>query len=318
MANTFTITKMYTTGNRRYRAAEIYKPVGVVLHSIGVPQPRARVLRDAWQRDASPYVTHYVLDDTEILHCMPDNYKCWHVGSPGNDKWIGIEMCEPSQITYLSGATFRINDIEAAQEYTAACYRRAVYLIAQLCTKYGWNPYTAVLTHNEVTRRKLSNTDHVDPEHLWNGLGMGYDLAKLRHDVAAQMLVAPPAEEPEKPVELPQEVGQMYRIRKSWSDAASQIGAYSIYENALAAWKSGYAIYDKDGKQVYPFKKYAVRVTASALHVRKGPSTSYASVQLLPRGGAYTIVEERGDWGLLKSYAAKRDGWVNLMFTERI
>ena len=53
-----TITEALCTGNRRYGAAEPLRPQGVVLHSIGTPQPRARVLRDYWQRDASPYVVH--------------------------------------------------------------------------------------------------------------------------------------------------------------------------------------------------------------------------------------------------------------------
>ena len=43
----------------------------------------------------------------------------------------------------------------------------------------------------------------------------------------------------------------MYRIRKSWADAASQIGAYENLDNAKAACKAGYTVYDKDGKAVY-------------------------------------------------------------------
>lgn len=181
------ITEALTVGNRRYRAAEKFTPVGVVLHSIGCPQPKAQVLRDAWQRDSSPYVTHYVLDDKVIFHCMPDNYRCWHVGSPGNSKWIGIEMCEPKQIKYTRGAVFTVSNLIEAQEYAAACYNNAVWLIAYLCKKYGWNPQTAIYTHHEVTVKGMSLTDHVDPEHLWNGLGMGYNLYQLRKDVAAMM-----------------------------------------------------------------------------------------------------------------------------------
>ena len=181
------ITEALTTGNRRYKAAENYTPLGVVLHSIGCPQPRAQVLRDSWHRDSTPYVTHYVLDNKTILHCMPDNFKCWHIGSPGNSKWIGIEMCEPSQIKYTRGAVFTVSNLIEAQEYAAACYNNAVWLIAYLCKKYGWNPNTAIYTHHEVTVKGMSMTDHVDPEHLWNGLGMGYNLYQLRRDVAAMM-----------------------------------------------------------------------------------------------------------------------------------
>ncbi|MBQ1280848.1 MAG: N-acetylmuramoyl-L-alanine amidase [Oscillospiraceae bacterium] len=300
------IREAICTGNRRYRAAEPLRPVGAVLHSIGVPQPRAQVLRDAWQRDASPYVTHYVLDDTEILHCMPDNFKCWHVGSPGNDRFLGIEMCEPREITYTSGAGFTARDPEAAQRYAAACRERAIRLLAKLCRDNGWDPAEAIWTHGELARRKLSNTDHADPEHLWKGLGMDYGLSQLRRDVAAAMGAA----------EQPRD--GLYRIRKAWEDAASQVGAYRSLENALAARPEGYAVFDETGRQLAPAPQRLVRITASALNVRRGPSASTPVVQMLPRGGVYTVVEEVGGWGLLKAYAARRDGWISLNWTETV
>lgn len=44
---------------------------------------------------------------------------------------------------------------------------------------------------------------------------------------------------------------QLYRVRKSWTDAKSQIGAFSSLKNAKKACKSGYAVFDSSGKQVY-------------------------------------------------------------------
>ena len=308
------ITEALCTGNRRYKSAELFTPKGVVLHSIGTPQPRASVLREFWQRDASPYVVHYMVDDQNILHCMPDNLKCWHVGSPGNSKWIGIEMGEPSQIKYTSGATFTVSDLAAARAYAEAAYRNAVWLIARLCKEHGWDPFTAVYTHRDVTRQRLSNTDHVDPEHLWNGLGMGYSLLTLRRDVAAAMGQAAAVPTPEQPSAS----GQMYRIRKTWSDAASQIGAYTNLNYAKAACKDGYAVFDAAGTQVWPeqeFKQYIVRITAkSGLNVRTGPGTNYGVAMTIAYGGGYTIVEEQNGWGKLKSGA----GWICLKYTERV
>lgn len=241
-----TITEKYCTGNRRYKAAQTFTPQGVVLHSIGTPQPIADVLWNYWQNDGSAYVVHYMVDDSKILHCMPDNYKCWHVGSPGNDRFIGIEMGEPKQIKYTSGATFTVSDLAAARAYAEAAYRNAVWLIAKLCRDHGWDPNTAIHTHYEVTTRKLSNTDHVDPQHLWDGLGMGYSLLTLRRDVAAAMGQASAAPAPDQPAAV-----QMYRIRKTWADAASQIGAYANLDYAKAACKDGYKVYDKNGAVVY-------------------------------------------------------------------
>lgn len=225
-----TITETLTRGNSRYKAAEPLTPTGVILHSIGTPQPSARVLQEYWDRNGSPYVTHYVLDDREILHCMPDNYKCWHVGSPGNAKWLGIEMCEPRQIKYTSGATFTVSDKAAAKAFVTACYENAVWLLAYLCKKYGWNPQTAILTHNEVTRTKASNTDHVDPEHLWKGLGLSYTLKTLRADVAARMGEQPKQEASET----------LYRV---------QVGAFS---------KKAYATMKMDAVKAAGFDAFIV------------------------------------------------------------
>lgn len=61
--------------------------------------------------------------------------------------------------------------------------------------------------------------------------------------------------------------GQMYRIRKSWSDVKSQVGAYRNLESAKSECPVGYNVYDKDGKCVYsnPAKEeeqmYRVRKT---------------------------------------------------------
>lgn len=309
-----TITEAICTGNRRYKAAELFTPKGVVLHSIGTPQPKASVLREFWQRDASPYVVHYMVDDKQILHCMPDNLKCWHVGSPGNSKWIGIEMGEPSKIKYTSGATFTVSDLAAARAYAEAAYKNAVWLISKLCKQHGWDPFTAVYTHREVTRQRLSNTDHVDPEHLWDGLGLGKTLLQLRRDVAAAMGQAAAVPTPEQPSAS----SQMYRIRKTWADAASQIGAYTNMEYAKAACKDGYAVFDAAGTQVWPeqeFKPYIVRITAqSGLNVRSGPGTNYGVVMTLAYGSGYTIVEEQNGWGKLKSGI----GWICLKYTERV
>lgn len=241
-----TIIEAICTGNRRYKAAEKFSPKGPALHSLGCPQPSAPVLINTWQNDWSPYVTHYIIDATGIYHCMPDNYKCWHLGSPGNSQYIGAEMTEPKEIQYTGGATFIVTDLAAARAHVTACYNNAVWLFAKLCRENGWDP-SAIMTHGEITRQKLSNTDHVDPEHLWNGLGLGYSLLTFRRDVANEMgqLSAAPV-----PV-TPAPSSQVYRIRKSWADVASQIGAYTNLDYAKAACKDGYRVYNKDGAVVY-------------------------------------------------------------------
>ena len=42
-----------------------------------------------------------------------------------------------------------------------------------------------------------------------------------------------------------------YRVRRSWEDAASQIGAYRVKENAIAGCPAGYFVYDEDGVVIF-------------------------------------------------------------------
>ncbi len=52
--------------------------------------------------------------------------------------------------------------------------------------------------------------------------------------------------------DAPVQAKSLYRVRKSWDDAKSQLGAFENLENAKNAWKSGYYIYDANGVVVYP------------------------------------------------------------------
>ena len=334
-----TITEKYCTGNRRYKAAQTFSPQGVVLHSIGTPQPSADVLWNYWQNDGSAYVVHYMVDDSKILHCMPDNYKCWHVGSPGNSQYIGIEMGEPRQIHYTSGSRFTVSDLATAQRYTENCYKNAVELIAYLCKKYGWNPDTDVHTHYEITQRRLSNTDHVDPQHLWNGLGMGYDLATLKRDVKAAMSGSSSTSTgSSKPVLMVGSRGQdVYKLQSRLKELGyyphtidSVFGAktkacvmqfqkeHNLVQDGIVGVLTWGALDSAQAKSTDVSTSYVVKITASALNVRSQPNTSSSIVNVLSRGGAYTIVEERSGWGLLKAYSQKKNGWISLKYTKRI
>lgn len=44
---------------------------------------------------------------------------------------------------------------------------------------------------------------------------------------------------------------QLYRVRRSWSDASSQLGAFRSFENAKDAAKPSYGVFDSEGRLVY-------------------------------------------------------------------
>ena len=51
----------------------------------------------------------------------------------------------------------------------------------------------------------------------------------------------------------PETAATPYRVRKSWPDAAGQLGAYNVYDNAkrMADENPGYTVYDATGKALY-------------------------------------------------------------------
>ena len=126
-----------------------------------------------------------------------------------------------------------------------------------------------------------------------------------------------PAPKPE-----PTTADGFFRVRKSWDDSKSQVGAYKILANAKAkADETGLTVYDSKGNAVYtpvPEKKadvpFLIRVK-TGMNIRKGPGTNYPAYRDCPVG-VFTIVETDGDWGRLKA-----GGWLyiaNSRWTERI
>ena len=127
------------------------------------------------------------------------------------------------------------------------------------------------------------------------------------------------------------DVVKYYRVRKTWDDAKSQLGAYTILANAkaMADKNPGYEVYDWNGKQVYPEvaagvnktdTPFLVKVSIPDLNIRKGAGTNTAKTGQVTGVGIFTILEVRegkgsdAGWGRLKSGA----GWIALSFCERI
>lgn len=122
----------------------------------------------------------------------------------------------------------------------------------------------------------------------------------------------------------------LYRVRKTWADSKSQLGAYKVLDNAKkkADENPGYSVFDESGKVVYSgktstpaqtFKPYLVKVTTSVLNIRKGAGTNYGTNGAIRDMGVYTIVAEANGqgatkWGKLKSGA----GWISLDYTKKV
>lgn len=85
---------------------------------------------------------------------------------------------------------------------------------------------------------------------------------------------------------------QLYRVRKSWSDAKSQIGAFSSLDNAKKACKSGYSVFDANGNVVYPTKKSVDEIAREVIQGKWGNGTDRKK-RLTNAGYDYNAVQKR-------------------------
>ena len=244
------IVKNYLTKNRCYQRNVKRKPIGIQLHTIGTGQGTAQAVADYWNQSAVSACVTYIVDcDTEgkVLQCLPEDVRSWADAGYGNDHLITFEICESDYIRYTGGANYDVLDAKRFKADIMRGYNTAVLLCADICRRHEWNP-TAKLpsglylisSHDEGRRAGLSS-DHVDPTHVWGRFGL--TMNGFRADVKAALdgNFEVTDSEPEK----------WYRVRKTWEDAGTQLGAYLSLENAKANCPAGYTVYDWNGKAVY-------------------------------------------------------------------
>lgn len=183
------------TKNPCYKAGKKITVKGLMLHSVGCPQPKASVFLSSWNSASYDNAcVHAFIDgnDGTVYQTLPWNYRGWHCASgkngSGNNTHIGVEMCEPACIKYTGGSSFTCSDKATARAVAKRTYQSAVELFAMLCKKYNLNPTAdgVILSHREGYKRGIAS-NHGDPEHLWNGLGLSYTMDGFRKDVKAAM-----------------------------------------------------------------------------------------------------------------------------------
>lgn len=85
---------------------------------------------------------------------------------------------------------------------------------------------------------------------------------------------------------------EMYRVRKSWEDSKSQIGAYRVYENAVKQCNDnpGYSVYDSNGKCLYTTKKSNEEIAKEVIQGKWGNGTERKQ-RLTEAGYDYSTVQ---------------------------
>lgn len=176
------IIEAFAAKNKCYQAGAALVPRGLMLHSIGCPQPNAAALAryfDQYQPGGQSVCVHaFAQADGTVYQTLPWEMRGWHCGGSANGTHIGVEMTEPG-----AGMAYA----EAAAQITGT-YRTAVALFAQLCETYGLDPLAdgVIIGHAEGHRRGVAS-NHADPEYLWWQYGMGFTMDGFRAAVAEAM-----------------------------------------------------------------------------------------------------------------------------------
>lgn len=185
------IIQSILTDNPCYKAGKKITVKGLMLHSVGCPQPSASVFIKNWNRaDYDRACVHAFIDgdNGNVYQTLPWNHRGWHGGGKCNDTHIGVEMCEPACIRYTHGNNIVCVDMTTPRAVVQRTYDTAVILFAHLCKQYGLDPLAdgVIISHKEGGIKGIASR-HGDPEHLWDQLGMGYTMDTFRKAVKVAM-----------------------------------------------------------------------------------------------------------------------------------
>lgn len=256
-------------------------------------------------RDAS--CNYGIGTDGRVSLCVEEKNRSWCTSSNANDqRAVTIECASDKTEPYTMNS---------------AVYATLIKLCTDICRRNGKSKLLWFADKDKSLNYAPKSDEMVITVHRWfaNKSCPGDWLYARLGNLAAKVTAAlgGVAQTPSA------DTSTWYRVRKTWADAKSQLGAYHSLANAKACVdkNAGYFVFDEYGKVLYPnvgAVPYMVRVSISDLNIRKGPGTNFARTQYIPVG-TYTIVEEAdgqgaSKWGRLKSGA----GWISLDYCTKV
>ena len=273
-----TIKQRFLTQNDCYKSGRTITPNSMQLHTIGTGQNTAQSLASYWNQGGIQACVQYCIDAEQpglVYQFLPDNRRPWADAGYGNNNSIAVELMQSDYMKYTSGANYVVTDEAKFKADVTRAYNTAVEFFAMKCKEYGWNPQEKmsnglhrVYSHDEGRRLGLSSA-HVDPTHIWNRYGWTMD--KFRADVASAM----------KGVVVPIQTEEIkYKVRLTWDNERSQLGAYVNYDKAVekANENPGYTVFDLSGKALYTSKG----LSAAAVIANQTKEKSIALLSTLP------------------------------------
>ena len=253
--------KLIFTENACYKAGRKITVKGIMVHSTGANNPwlKRYVGPDDGLLGKNQYNNHWntyhpggrevcvhgfigkLADGTVATYqTLPWDHRGWHAGGSANNTHIGFEICEDG----LADGT-----------YFKKVYQEAVELCAYLCKQYGLTEKD-IICHSEGYKRGIAS-NHGDVMHWFPKHGKSMDTFRAAvKELLTADVDAPVQEEMQPtPTEYPEKLTSgYYRVRKTWKDSKSQVGAYRILANAKAAADKnpGTFVFTNDGIAIYP------------------------------------------------------------------
>ncbi len=238
------------------------KIIGVTVHNTdwitvaSSTTPAEQYTRATVNNNMNDVRVHYYVDNVCAWQNLPHSLSGWHAADGsgnGNRRTIAIECIMSSAY----------NDRDKKSEDNCA------RLAAALLKKYGLD-INHLYTHTHwlnVRDGKSGSVDYLNTERNPYKMCPAYILP---HWVAFKAKVQSYLNSGSISTTPVPATKQLYRVRKSWTDVKSQIGAFSSLENAKKACKNGYAVFDSNGKQVYPAKKSVDEVAREVIQGKWG------------------------------------------------
>lgn len=255
--------------------------------------------------------------DGRVSLCVEEKNRSWCSSSNANDqRAVTIECASDKSHPYA------MND---------KVYASLINLCVDICKRNGKKKLLWLGDKTKTLNYTPKSDEMVITVHRWfaNKSCPGDWLYARLGDLAAQVTAKLGGSSATTTPSKPTTSTTIYRVRKTWADAKSQLGAYSQLANAKAMVDKnpGYSVFDGSGNVVYAgktattttFAPYLVKVTADVLNIRKGAGTNYGTNGAIRNKGVYTIVAEASGkgatkWGKLKSGA----GWISLDYTKKV
>lgn len=244
-----------------------------------VGQCTAEGLGDWFAKTSTQASSNYGIDkDGRVGLYVEEKNRSWCSSSGANDhRAITIECASDTTEPYA---------------FRDGVYSALIRLCADICKRNGKAKLLWLGDKDKTLAYEPAADEMVLTVHRWfaNKSCPGNWLMARMSDLAAKVTaalgtMAPPVDP--TPAEPPEKLNDgCYRVRKTWEDRKSQIGAYKVLANAKKRVDAnpGYSVFDNDGNAIYP----------TAVTPEKPQEPAAEKV--------HTVVKGDTLWGIAKQY----------------